>query len=216
MLVGSMEERTPQRLPVALLWSTIELGRGVVHGLSEHGEPHSVDLRTYRLLPPRFSPPIEASSARWEHWLAGPRGVVWDLRTGLRCFRAPALALGLTVGTPHGFVTMDWDTHEGWFVDPQSGRQSHRFVLPADPGDTVARGIWRDGAVWVQTVLGAGFRVDLGSVDAVQVTMPPSRPPDPIAPISELPLEGTADVGRHRFGWTEDGWLFAFPYKSIS
>lgn len=153
------------------------------------------------------------SPARWDELLAGPGGVVWSLRTGRPRFRTPALALGATVGTPTGFVTIDWQHARGWTVDPDSGATSHAFTLPLSPDDTVLRGRWTEGAVWLETALGACFRVVEGvvTVSDAPVPRPPPVPPLATPSLGLLPVDGRARVGPHHFGWTEDGFLWSVP-----
>lgn len=155
---------------------------------------------------------LEASAARQGAWLAGPGGRVWNLATGRPVGRrGVVVALGVTVGTPTGFVTVDWASHRGWTVDHEGVRHDP-FRLPLDDDDTVVAGFWEDGAVHLETALGEQLRIVDGRVEAGDREVPPREEPVLVdTPAGPFEASGTAEVGAFRFGWNDDGWLLAWP-----
>jgi hypothetical protein len=152
----------------------------------------------------------EATAARWGDRLAGPGGRVWSLSTGRPFGRRGVVALGVTVGMPSGFVTVDWATSRGWTVD-LGGSRCDPFRLPIEADDTVVAGVWDDGAVHLETALGERLRWVDGRVEAGDREV---EPPEPLAvetPAGPFEASGTADVGAHHFVWNDDGWLIAWP-----
>lgn len=166
----------------------------------------------------------EASAARWGSWLAGPGGWVWSLRTGAPCARRRVVALGCTVGTPAGFVTVDWETNRGWTVSPTDGTRADPFTLALAPDDTVVDGWYADGAVYVDTALGQRLRIARAEVtdapggpdrdDVWDVDADPDEDPDADAartPFGAVDAAGAAVVDGVRFVWDDAGWLLASP-----
>lgn len=221
-VVGSPARRTPRPLPAPLWWDSVRFdasGRRV-GGVTEHGTPVRVDLRTMEVddadAPAPDGPPGgatggEFSPARYGPWLAGPGGVVWSLTSGRPAFSTPRLALGVTVGTPRGFVTVDWSSHEAWCVS-LDGAIGWRVRLPLDPDDTVVSGVWDDGAVRLRTALGEGLRLVGPDVTPAEPAPPPPATAElGLGALGSMAVAGSAVVGGHRFGWTDDGWLLAMP-----
>lgn len=219
---GATQARTPRPLPVPLWWPSVRFsssGRWVA-GITPDEETARVDLQTGRLAACGTGVPVSAfrrqrrrehSPAVWEHWAAGPGGVVWDLRSGRRAFRPPVLRLGVTIGTPAGFVTVDWATHEAWMVT-FSGQISWRAALPLAPDDTTVAGAWGDGAVHLVTALGEALTLVEGRVQPGHASVAPPAPTElSLGAAGSTWVQVRAVVGAHRFGWTEDGWLFAMP-----
>ncbi|MBX2801151.1 MAG: hypothetical protein KTR31_25950 [Myxococcales bacterium] len=202
-------DATGARVTLDLQRGTARLGEGLPVGPEHHVDAHGRLRRGQRVYRRGL---VEASCARWEDLLAGPAGVVWSLTTGRPLFRRPAIRLGVTVGSPAGFVTVDWDTHEGVTVDPHTGQQRDAFRLPLEPEDTVVAGSYADGAVHLTTALGVGLRVVGGRVETSQVVVAePAAERVLVTDAGDVPCADIADVGGHRFGWTEDGWLLAIP-----
>ena len=248
---GGAPGRSPRPLPVAvgtdpIRWS--QDGRRIA-ALDVDGAPVGVDLdpapgRSAKTAGPSGGVPVaadawladarivrgdgvlwrgltEASAARWGTWLAGPGGWVWCLRRGRPVHRRRVIALGATVGTPEGFVTVDWETGRGWTVT-WTGRRERPFVLPLEPDDTVTAGLWADDAVHFATALGATFAVDKGQVSLSTVPVPhPSIAPSSPSLTSPLdtpagPLDGAslATVDGITFAYDDDGWLLSWPSRS--
>jgi hypothetical protein len=152
---------------------------------------------------------VEASAAAWGPWLAGPGGWLWSLQAAQPVARRRVVALGATVGTPSGFVTVDWETGRGWTVG-FDGRRRDPFALPLDPDDTVAAGRGEGDAVWFETALGDQFRV-VGGV----ATQSPGAPLDAPMPARILTPAGpfqatvTAELDGRLYAANDDGWLIA-------
>lgn len=232
---GGLPGRSPRPLARPLLESPVRWsddGRRVA-GLDEDEQGVVVDLETGRVEEVDGQPVsvdtwlrgaeivrdgrivrrgvAEASTARQGDRLAGPAGRLWSLGTGCPVGDEGVVALGVTVGTPTGFVTVDWATHCGWTVDPDGVRRDP-FRLPLDEDDTVVAGIWDAGAVHLETALGERFRVLGGRVaPGDRPVTPPDGPETIESPAGSFDAAGTAEVGSHRFAWNDDGWLLAWP-----
>src|SRR5262249_34233235 len=144
-----------------------------------------------------------------EH-LAGPGGLVWSLRTGTPVSDEPTVALGCTVGTPDGFVTVDWQSHELRALG-FDGRSSAATRPPLDADDLRVAGLGAAGAVPLSTAFGRNLVWRDGHVEPGDR---PVRQPALVGvdtPAGRWRMAGTTSVGSHTFGWTEDGWLLAWP-----
>jgi len=165
---------------------------GVVH--HRHGRPGPEGLG-------------EASWALHGERLAGPGKRVWDLRSGEPLSPPGSVALGLTVPWGQGFVTIDWETHEGRSVcaPPFS------FRLPLDADDVVTHGFVEGGWLHVGTALGTGWRVDhTGRVVALEGCPPAPAEHRPVivdTPVGPLPMAGVATVAGRTYAWSSDGFL---------
>lgn len=157
--------------------------------------------------------PREASWARADELLGGPGGRVWDLASG-RPITPPVLRLGVTVTTPEAWATVDWETGEGTWVDPRTGRTGPRFRIPL-AADDVVRGGRVEAGVVVETAEGAHWRVEGDRVLPAEPARRYKRPEPALAAFGrrkpDLPLEGAARVGGRIYGWSTDGLLVAFP-----
>jgi len=130
---------------------------------------------------------IEASCALRGPRLAGPGGVIWDLRIGAPLFRDPRILLGATVATPRGFATVHWETGRGQLLSPE-GEHLDDIRLPLDEDDVIS-GAGEGGT----------FRSAAGhSWTAEGVPCEPTRPRE--APSS-------AEVDGRRFTWNDSGRL---------
>jgi hypothetical protein len=151
----------------------------------------------------------EASPAVWEDQLAGPGGLVWSLRTGAPVSAERVVALGCTVGTPDGFVTVDWQTHMLRTL-PSAGPGAEA-PLPLEPDDLVVAGVWADGAVHLSTAYGRNLTWRDGRVEPGDRTVRQPAPASIDTPVGPWRMAGTTAVDGTTFGWTEDGWLLAWP-----
>jgi hypothetical protein len=226
--------RTPQPLPRALgleplRWSSdgarlagVDLdGQGVVVDLASgrlrevRGLPVSSDttlvgdalVRTSRTV---YAPITEASCARYGDWLAGPGGALWSLRDGTRRSPRSSVYLGVTVGTPEGFVTVDWATGRGHRLTFE-GQQVEPFVVPLGEDDLVEAGLWEDGAVYLQTGLGGCWRLAGGELTEGEREIEAEDSTETVSsPVGGLEVTGTARVEGRMWAWSEDGWLWAW------
>jgi len=80
---------------------------------------------------------IEASCALSGPYLAGPGGVVWDLRHGQPLFRKARIFLGATAPVPGGFATVHWETGRGHMVS-FDGKILAEISLPLEEGDVIS------------------------------------------------------------------------------
>lgn len=170
---------------------------------------------------PAFTGLIEASCAFSPPWLAGPGGVVWDLRRGAPVFATPALALGATARVGDRWATVRWDDGDGVWLDA-SGRRVGRFSVPL-PDDDVVSGACADGdALIVATAGGAAFRVRGEAVSAAEADVPsPPRRGEGWRLVRggievggarwPLPVDGAARFGDAVWAWSSDGLLVALP-----
>lgn len=198
-----------------------------VEGIGPDGEGVAIDLVANRIIERRDAAPVgggwlhpdgtlevggrvlrtgirEASWALSGSRLAGPGGRVWDLRKG-EVLGDGEVALGATVATTTGFVTVHWETGAGSHLD-FDGRVLGRFQIPLDEDDVVIDGRAEGDTAVFGTALGTGWRVQGHSVEAtVAPEVERAEPPDDW----ELPVEGEAAVDGVRWGWTTDGLLLA-------
>jgi len=220
--VGAAPGRAPQALPEALLplpvrWS--DDGDRVAGETDDGGV--ELDLRAHQVVRRFRGHPVthdahrtdagavlrgkesmavgivEASCAQFGCLLAGPGGLVWDLRTGTPVSDHRHVVLGVTVGSPEGFYTVDWETLQVTLVGMHGGVRQ-RWTLPCEHDDTPVGGAWVDGAAFVKTALGAGFRMTPDGPQPADAMPPLPRPAD------------RATVDGVTFHWTQDGWLFAY------
>jgi hypothetical protein len=226
--------RTPRPLPrplgqQPLRWSS---DGGRVAGLDADGQAVVVDLASGRLREVRgvpassdtflvgdalmrgrhevYGPVTEATCARYGDWLAGPAGALWSLSDGRRRSPRGSVWLGVTVGTPSGFVTVDWATGRGHRLG-WDGERVEPFVVPLAEDDLVEAGVWEDGAVHLQTAMGVRWRLvggelargdrEVEGVEAGEVVE---------SPVGEVEVSGTVRVGGRRWAWSDDGWLWAW------
>jgi len=155
---------------------------------------------------------VDASPAVWGDRLAGPGGLVWSLATGTPISRRRAIALGCTVGTPDGFVTVDWESHVLRTV-PHDGRRGIAVRVPVDPEDTVVAGAWEDDALHLSTAAGERLRIVSGRIEPGDRDVPAALPLDLETPVGRWTMAGTTTCGDHRFAWTEDSWLVAWAAR---
>jgi len=130
---------------------------------------------------------MEASCALRGHLLAGPGGVIWDLRAAEPLFTDPRVLLGVTVAIPQGFATVHWETGRGHILSPH-GDVLSEIALPLEDEDVLA------GSGADQSLLSAAGRA--WSVDGTE-----------IAPTEAVPGPTTAEVAGRRYAWNESGQL---------
>jgi hypothetical protein len=226
--------RTPQPLPrplglQPLRWSS---DGTVLAGLDLTGQTVVVDLASGRwheapgipaspdtflvrdqLLRGRravYGPITEATCARYGDWLAGPGGALWSLRDGTRRSPRGSVHLGVTVGTPEGFVTVDWATGRGHTLTWE-GQRIERFEVPLEEDDLVEAGVWEDGAVYLQTALGEGWRLAKGHLQRGSREVEVEETAETVeSPVGRLEVSGVGRVEGRVWAWSEDGWLWAW------
>ena len=130
---------------------------------------------------------IEASSALRGTRLAGPGGVIWDLRSGEPLFTDPRIQLGVTVAVPEGFATAHWETGRGHLLSPD-GEFLSEIAIPLEDDDVLCSAA-SDG-----TLMSAAGRA--WSLDGSEVA---PRPP--------LEAQHSTTVDGRTYSWTEDGEL---------
>jgi hypothetical protein len=147
----------------------------------------------------------EASWALSGHRLAGPGGVVWDLRTGTRLFDEPVVRFGAAIATPGRWATVDWETGAGVWFDPDSGEVRATFVLPLDEDEVVDGGWFSDGAT-VALSSGRTFLLRENAPAEERAAPPPTRQQQPTRWV-----EATTAVDGRIYGWNADGLLIGWP-----
>jgi hypothetical protein len=165
--------------------------------------------------------PREAAWALKGDKLGGPGGAVWDLAKGRRCFAKSALEF-VTVPTDSGWATVDWETGDGRWIDPRSGKTLDRFEVAVRTGDVVTKG-WPDGKRAVlETAEGRQWVVEGGwtSTPPAQIE-PPGTPLEGVVAVDErlftrgkvgpLPVETAIKRGKRVWAWNTDGLLVALP-----
>ena len=173
--------------------------------LDERGRVHHVDGSSHDL------GMVEATAALNGPLLAGPGARVWDLRTG-RAITAPnTVQLGVTAPFDDGFVTIHWETHEGWSV----ATRPWRFTLPLDPDDVPTHAVQHGDRLLVGTALGEGWSVGPAGAEGgrpERLPCPPPPPDDPApvevdTPEGAMTLAGVAEVDGRTYAWSSDGFL---------
>jgi hypothetical protein len=189
-------------------WST---DGWTLRGRTEDGALVSVDLRTGDARPcPEDDAVLEGATAVWDGWVAGPGGRVWSLRDERPVGESAVIPLGVAVGTPAGFVVVDWESNVGWTVPYAAPARTWPFTLPVDPDDTPVAARWDGGAVLVRTALGEAFAVVGDQVSRTEAEVP-ARPAPTALPSDLGPFlaDGSASVAGITYAWNDDGWLVA-------
>lgn len=203
-----------------------------VLGVDEHGKGWSYHIPTRALtalpgLPldadttvtdriPGFDRPIvEASCARAGHLLAGPGGLVWDLRAAAPVADQPVIRLGGTFALDDRFGTIGWEDGEGAWV-AHDGAVLGEFRIPLDEHDALDDAWAALGAGWVRTTGDRIFRVAPGVVSEEDDAPPPPRTARvgrrtkaglDLGLAVALPADEAAVLGDRVFAWSQDGLL---------
>ncbi len=216
-------------------WGTrVDADGGRACGLDLEGRPTAVDLRTGaasalpglpvaggwlagdRLIATGGASILhgvrEASWARRGGLLAGPGGVVWDLRTARPRFATPVIELGGTAFyNDERLLSVDWETGIGGVLCTETGATLASVRVPLEDDDAIATAWSGGGAVCVSTEAGATFCVSpAGEVVRARLEAPPALEADSgwTGPIE---VEAGATFGDRRFGWRTDGLLAVQP-----
>lgn len=165
---------------------------------------------------PGFDRPIvEASCALSGHLLAGPGGLVWDLRAEAPVADTPVIRLGTTFALSDRFGTLDWERGAGSWVDHQ-GVIVGDLQIPLDTDDALEQS-WGEGDHgWVITSAGRAFRVGPDSITEADEA---PEPPEPetvgrrtkhgidLGAALPFPADQATIVGDRTFAWSQDGLL---------
>jgi hypothetical protein len=137
----------------------------------------------------------EATCACDGRYLAGPAGRVWDLRT-LSSSADEGVRFGVTVRTAAGWVSLDWESGEGFVLAPDG-----RILADVHGPPDLATGWWDEDGVAVETLDGDRLRLD----GAAPRSEPPT-PPDAHG-VDGFAFVGSAPTPRGTAWWTADGLL---------
>ncbi len=240
---GAPPRQTPRPLPLPLLWDSVRFdpfGRWI-RALTVAGDQVTLDLETHEIVPQDDGTPVSIdrwldpggqlifqgkplpiqwrgfSSARWGDRLAGPGGLVWSLERGAPVSSAPVVALGLTLGSPEGFFTVDWEHGQGWYIDPETGERSASLSLPLAPEDLILAGVWHPGEILLRSALGEMLRITGNQITSIP-DHPIEAPPKPRTqetPVGPLLIHGSAACREHELLWNDEGWLYALPTGTL-
>jgi hypothetical protein len=160
-------------------------------------------------------PVVEASCALSGHHLAGPGGLVWDLREEAPVCGSPVIRLGTTFALADRFGTVDWEHGDGAWVDLR-GAIIGEFRIPLDDEDAIEDS-WGDADHgWIRTSAGRIFMVRPSGVSEEDDAPEPAEPAT-VGRLTRngldlgiglpLPADAAAIVGDRTFAWSQDGLL---------
>ncbi len=152
---------------------------------------------------------VRATPARRGPLLAGPGGVVWDLRSGQPCFERPVVRRGVTVPGATRWLTLDGADGEGVWFAADTGDVLEPVVIPLDPDDALDGALPVDDGALVMTIDGAAWLVRPGAA-------PERASPRPLPWIDRIAwgpllLHDEATVDGRVYGWRDDGLLVRRP-----
>jgi hypothetical protein len=152
---------------------------------------------------------VHGTPARRGPLLAGPGGVVWDLRTGRPCFERPVVRRGVTVPGATSWLTLDRDNGEGVWFAPGTGEVHEPAVIPLDPDDALDDALPVDDGALVMTLDGAAWLLRPGA--APERASPRPVPWTPRVAWGPLLLHDELTVDGRVYGWRDDGLLVRRP-----